>query len=522
MCVRWYIAVGVYSMKLVVCYARIDKQICSDLVPMLVGHDVWYDARDYTVDNWWETIIHRLDWCDVMIYLLSPESLESHYCRKEFEIALQLNKIIIPIILVDGLQLADELCDLHPVDLRNGWQDELAEKRVLKAIARAYRNKTVTKPLAVNKLVLDDIKLYSDYQLTPVGMIGRASDAMESGNYDNAVLLLKHAKVRGYSSRYIDVDSLLAEAESAFNRHVERRLMDLAYRNIAEQVKNKMTRDIGCEALHKFLEYHPLYDPENLVQLCESVVPETNISNMEQCSATPKAKKISLPLLEWCVVPTGCVVSTDDDVVHVRSFKIAKYPVTNTQYQMFVNDSDGYENPDWWRFSQYAFSWFKNRETRHDGHYAGDDRPRENITWYEAMAYCNWLSAKFDVKISLPTCRQWRRAAQGDDGRLYPWGNDFNKDMCNTRESRTRQTTSVLRYEGSASPYGVMDMAGNVWEWCIDPINGMSREVVSNEPRALQGGSFITSAERAQSTFRFHLDPTYFYATIGFRLVLLE
>lgn len=489
---------------------------------MLIGHDIWYDGRDFVMDRWWQTILKRLDWCDVLIYLLSPESLESHYCQKEFEIVRRLNKVVIPIILVDGLELPDEICALKLIDLRDSWQNEMAQKELLTAITKAETDKVLNKRKRIQHLSEHELKLYPDNHLTPVRMIGRAADEMSAGNYDNAVLLLKHAKERGYSSRYIDVHSLLAEAESAFGRLVTQRLMDLTYRNIAEQVKNKATRDVGCEALNKFLEYHPLYDPDNLVALCESMSTEMDKYMAEESPKSEDNLSFTLPLLEWCDISAGEVVASDEEVSTVEHFKMSKYPVTNAQYQMFVDAEDGYTNPDWWRFSQYALSWFKRNPTPHEPYYTGDERPRENVTWYEAMAYCNWLTEKLDCKISLPTSSQWRRAAQGDDGRLYPWGNEFDKTMCNTRESRTRMTTAVLRYEQSVSPFGVMDMAGNVWEWCLDPIDGMKREVVSKEPRSLQGGSFITSAERAQSTFRFYLDPHYFYATIGFRIVLLD
>jgi len=509
-------------MKLVICYARIDKQICSDIVPMLIGHDIWYDGRDYVMDSWWDTILERLDWCDVLIYLLTPESLQSHYCQKEFEVARKLNKVVVPIALVDGLSLSSELCDLQPVDWRDGWHSEVAKKQLLKAMVRAEGRKVMFKPTSVYQLPEALLHLYPDNHLTPVRMIGRAADAMSDGDYDNAVLLLKHAKARGYSSRYIDVDSLLSEAESAFNRLVAQRLIHLAYRNIVEQVKNRETRRIGCEALQKFHEYHPLYDPDNLVSICDNVIPEMDITMVEYASMSDDNQSLSLPLLRWCDIPSGNVLTPDNEVVLMEAFRISKYPVTNAQYQVFVDDEDGYDNIDWWRFSQYALSWFKRNRESHAPYYAGDERPRENVTWYEAMAYCNWLSVRLNKRISLPTSNQWRRAAQGDDGRLYPWGNDFDKEMCNTRESRIRMTTAVLRYEQSMSPFGVMDLAGNVWEWCLDPIEGMEREVVSKEPRALQGGSFITSSERAQSTFRFFLDPQYFYATIGFRIICLD
>jgi len=155
--------------------------------------------------------------------------------------------------------------------------------------------------------------------------------------------------------------------------------------------------------------------------------------------------------------------------------------------------------------------------------FGGADRPRENVCWYEAMAFCNWLGNRINKMVTLPTRHQWRRAAQGDSANLYPWGNEFEKNNCNTRESRIRMTTLVMRYMNGASPFGVYDMAGNIWEWCLDIANEYSQAdpLKSNAPRTVMGGSYKTSHQRAQSSFHFHLDPDYHYGTIGFRVICL-
>ena len=153
--------------------------------------------------------------------------------------------------------------------------------------------------------------------------------------------------------------------------------------------------------------------------------------------------------------------------------------------------------------------------------FKGDERPRENVTWYEAMAFCNWLSARTGYTITLPTEQQWQRAAQGDDNFLYPWGNLFEMKRCNTRESKIRMTTAVTRYEDGVSAFGVYDMAGNVWEWCLTGEDGITDnpDITTNIQRAVHGGSFIGESHRAQAPFRFLLQPMYYYATIGFRIV---
>jgi formylglycine-generating enzyme required for sulfatase activity len=239
--------------------------------------------------------------------------------------------------------------------------------------------------------------------------------------------------------------------------------------------------------------------------------------------------RFSLPGLEWCDVPAGTVLLADHNgnggkparaygqPLYMEPFRLARFPITNTQFQYFLDDPDGYQNLKWWGYSAYAQAWRSVTTQPAESQFKGEDRPRENVTWYEAMAFCCWLSEKMDLPIMLPTKQQWRRAAQGDDGRIYPWGNEFYMQCCNTRESRIRMTTQVRSYDDGVSPFGNYDMSGNVWEWCLNSAYD-DLDITAERQRAVQGGSYIGSHERAQINFSFNLNPDYHYGSIGFRL----
>jgi formylglycine-generating enzyme required for sulfatase activity len=505
-------------MRLFVSYARIDKPFCLQIVETLDVHEIWYDQRLYAGQRWWPEIQRRLNWCEGFVYLLSPDSVASKYCRDEYQMALQLGKHIFPVLIHDPTPIPDDLIQVHYADMSKGKTPD-AVKLLLSSIYLAEKQDEPPLPL------LDSSKSPDPTEINPATIFGEAVHALALGNFDQAVFLLKLALEKGYKSRFIDVQGLLEEAEAALVRQTLSRDMERDYKHIAALVTRRPTRKLGCAALRAFSEMYPEHDPDNLARFCEG-----EDASAQAVEARSRAKSdFSLPLLEWCDIPAGMTTvdiaghngHARQRTFHVPSFRISKYAVTNAQYQFFVDDPDGYANSNWWNYSSHAREWRGKTPQPKPSRFKGHDRPRESITWYEAVAFCNWLSTKLGQAICLPTEQQWQRAAQGDDGRLYPWGDDFDRNRCNTRESRIRMTTLVMRYPGGVSPYGVYDMAGNVWEWCLNTVAGdeNSTDITLSGDRAVHGGSFIGIHHRAQAPFHFYLSPLYFYATIGFRIV---
>lgn len=251
---------------------------------------------------------------------------------------------------------------------------------------------------------------------------------------------------------------------------------------------------------------------------------------------TPPDVSAVLPLpFDWCIVPAGAVTieygswnrSRDRYSVRERrpfdlpAFAISRYPITTGQFHAFVEADDGYTDPRWWAASSAAAAWVIARSGPLAPSAAGDDLPRTNITWYEALAFTCWLSDRTAARIELPTEQQWQRAAQGDDGRLYPWGVAFDRSRCNTSESGIWRLTPVTRYLEGASPYGVMDLAGNVWEWTLSQ---WARDIISvhgTAERVVRGGSWLDFQISARTTARSANNPDGRGPSMGFRIVAL-
>jgi len=152
-------------------------------------------------------------------------------------------------------------------------------------------------------------------------------------------------------------------------------------------------------------------------------------------------------------------------------------------------------------------------------------QPVVGVNWHEANAYCRWLSAVSARAIQLPGESQWEKAARGVDGREYPWGEAFDAALCNTVESRLDSTTPVGHYLGGASPFGLLDVSGNVWEWTADwyqPYSGgdpTASTEFSRTHRSVRGGSWSNSRLGARCAYRLRSVLDHFDLNLGFRVV---
>ena len=151
----------------------------------------------------------------------------------------------------------------------------------------------------------------------------------------------------------------------------------------------------------------------------------------------------------------------------------------------------------------------------------GDNYPQVRVDWTDAKTYCEWAGRQ------LPSEAQWEKAARGTDGRLYPWGNHVPNATLTNVESRVGKTTAVGSYPSGASPYGALDMAGNVWEWVEDWYGEayyQSQSTWRNPAgpasgiyRVFRGGSWNNTPEHARAAFRYGVSLTNANDGLGFR-----
>ena len=226
-----------------------------------------------------------------------------------------------------------------------------------------------------------------------------------------------------------------------------------------------------------------------------------------------------LPDIAWIEVPAGPFIYQDNETRELPAFGIARYPVTNRQYQAFIDDG-GYRDKSWWRDLKHP----KKRKPR----WTQSNRPRTNVDWYEAVAFCRWFSAKLDLEVRLPTEPEWEQVARGTDGRHYPWGNEFRSGFANVDEKEQddgpwylQQTTAVGLYPHGRSPIDVHDLSGTVWEWCLN--RHEDTEVVtidkSGALRALRGGSWVNDPDSARADGRGRYQPDFRNDNAGFRVL---
>jgi formylglycine-generating enzyme required for sulfatase activity len=246
--------------------------------------------------------------------------------------------------------------------------------------------------------------------------------------------------------------------------------------------------------------------------------------------------------------------------VFVSEFEIGKHLVTNAEFLEFWKaggyDTVGYWSQDGWRWRRGELEtdllflsdeelrrryreWLEGRPVgKRDQPFFWDDPERNapnlpvvGVTWYEAEAYCNWLSEITGQKFRLPTEAEWEKAARWDQGRLWPWGDEWDPDKCNSADGKLGGATPVGMYPSGASPYGVLDMVGNVWEWCADWWDGDAYKkrqgqdvrdptgTPSSPARVMRGGAWDLNRGYCRAAARSGAGPVDFDDGLGFRVV---
>ncbi len=245
------------------------------------------------------------------------------------------------------------------------------------------------------------------------------------------------------------------------------------------------------------------------------------------------------PLLGFVKIPAGPFLMGEGEEQHelvLPEYYIARYPVTVAQFKAFVDDSG--HKPD----DPVSLQGLPNH-------------PVVSVTWYDAIAYCKWLTKRWREwddtpeplatllhtganggpawRVTLPSEAEWEKAARGTDGRVYPWGDKADPNRANYGETGIRDTSAVGCFPGGASPYGVEDLSGNVWEWTRSlsgdypyPVDEKKRrqrenlEAGRDAHRVLRGGAFFNDGWVVRCAVRYGYYPNLRNRNFGFRVVV--
>jgi len=441
--------------KVFISYSRKDIEFAKRLTGELQKSelDFWIDWEGIppTVD-WWKEIEKGIEEADNFLFLISPDSVKSKICKDEINTAVKNGKRIIPIVVreIESQAAPPQLKHLNYIFFSRNDDFDTATAKLLTAIQTDYQWVATHRRLQVRAL------------------------EWERNNKENSLLL------RGK-------DLQEAEFQLATNSSKEPYPTDLQfeYASASRRAEDRQ---------------HRLSRRSRVIVSIIGVVLLTTIG----LAMNGKFNRFIYPPVDmegyWVTVPQGDfpMGSNNSDnpdealmhTVYLDEFQIGKYEVTNLQYKQCVRAGSCGGVPD--------------VGTEKELH------PVSNITWQDAVAYCEWVGGR------LPTEAEWEKAARDTDGRTYPWGEEIDCNKANYQPSCFEGTHAVGGYEAGKSPYGLYDMAGNVWEWTSDwyAETYYQTSPSSNPPgpdntgyKVLRGGSLYDDDRMTRSTARAWDDP---------------
>jgi formylglycine-generating enzyme required for sulfatase activity/energy-coupling factor transporter ATP-binding protein EcfA2 len=210
-------------------------------------------------------------------------------------------------------------------------------------------------------------------------------------------------------------------------------------------------------------------------------------------------------------------------------YRISRYPVTVMQYRTFI-EANGYAQFGYWTKAGWQWRQQEQIEGPEEYHavFQTPNHPQVGVSWYEAVAFCNWLTDRLKHPVRLATEAEWERAARYVNGRNYPWGEKFDAKLCNMDKTGLDSTSAVGLFPSGDALCGAADMSGNVLEWCSTLwLNNYEKydtrvkeDLEGDARRVLRGGSFIHDDFSVRCAFRYGFNPAARLNYCGFRVVL--
>ncbi len=523
-------------MKLFVSYSQDNKGSVYELVEKLKNkaeYYVWIDRELSGGQLWWDTVLDHIDECECFVPILTPHYTASDYCTAELNYALELKKTILPLVLkpcelpeslraiprtdISALSLDDTflrttraLAKIETDLLKRGYAAQVKASRppvpVVKGAApeNAYELFAEAEKAAENDVAKAEILFQKVIEGDPQGLGVVSAERLVQ-------VRRRHDRATVYTSIVRLVEAgLIGEAQVAWRGYVQGYGLDYDPHNYATILSHTAFRSTTITPLPA-----PPYTGSGANHVSSQTQVELNRQEAEDFTQLPNnqaSHEVESVLQDRPVtfvasdgksmqlIPASKFLFGDRKVLELPDFYIDIWPVTNKEYLRFLLEQN-VTPPTTWRGKKFP----QNKA----------DHPVTGVSWYEAMAYAKWAGKR------LPTAAEWEKAARGSDGRRYPWGEVFDVQHCNTLESKRKTSTPVTQHQSGASTYGVLDMAGNVWEWTTDEVIPRGMGLQNQEAkRALKGGSWNSPKGSAECAASSSAWPRQQLTDAGFRCVL--
>lgn len=484
-------------------YSRRDLDFVKKLDAALTakGKVVWFDQKTEPLvgilpgERWWEQIKDGIETADNFLFVISLASMASPYCNAEVAYALAHEKRIVTVLYhgeqseTETLSSIGEAIDTIPPDteLPSSVSATIANLRSLTRRNWLEISQIQYVPFSVDGAVA-----------SPLNLLIRALDT-------DLAWVKTWSQVRQAAQIWVETgdDSYLwSEMRmKPIREEIEKR--GLALSNIEHEF---LCPEV--ERLEKQLK-DPALDHANRARIGE------RLHIIGDTRPGVGLRSDGLPDLVWCKVPSG-QVTISQYVFSVESFFITKYLITHEQFQSFIDSGDGFIQEEWWQ----GITKFGGKLG--EQHFQFNNHPRDSVNWFDAVAFCRWLTHRMGFEVRLPTEWEWQLASTKKDNKgVYPWGSDWKPEFVNTYESGLSRTTAVGMYPQGVSHVGALDMCGNVFEWCLNQYNFLVPTIDSIDPilGLVRGGSWNSINYLASCTRRIQGNLNHRGYDVGFRVV---
>ncbi len=458
-------------------YSHKDKDYVHKLQNVLQneGFEVWIDDRIDYGEEWPTEIELRLDQCEAFILVVSENAKKSKWVQNEVRRAERTGKPFFPLVLQGDPWLYIE--SIQWFDVKDG---SVPDEKFFRRLANfATRRKSSVErqyePKPVGQTNAQRVERLAERRTTTANTRAVSPTYVTIGGVVIVALL---GLIFGINY-LLNIPASVTPTETVNSTPFETAVI-----STSTETKNPPTRTLVPPAFTPTPGIGSIFMSDGVTML---YVPAGTFS-------------------------MGSEKDNDEKPIHsvdLDGYYMDKYEVTNAAYKRCVDagtcaapkESKSYTRPAYY------------------GNFEFDEFPVIYVDWNMAKTYCEWRDSR------LPTEAEWEKAARGTDGRTYPWGEDISCDKLNYNNC-TGDTTKVGSYLDGVSPYGLYDMAGNVWEWVSDWYDGKYYQnspssnplgAASGSYRVLRGGSWNYVDNVTRSSYRFNVTPDYISNGIGFR-----